>query len=172
MTNIKNFKWPLYTIAQAKYKIMELMATRDHSLIELKKKIKHRCDKDTLDKVLQWAEQQTWFPSDEKIQEQVIRALGKKRKGIKAINLKMKELGLKSVQISVESEIEKALDLLNIKYKKIKWLELNSEDFFKNKSKALRFLLSRGFENSTATESFKRYYKNIKTYSSNYRDKD
>jgi len=151
---------PKYTLPQAKYKVMELMATRDHSVKEVKKKLSPRCEVETLKQLLDWLQEQPWLPKEEKIQEQVIHALGRRKKGQNYINKKLSEMGLKSVRLNPEIELEKALDCVQNKWDKNEFKGLPFKEMQKAKAKVIRFLASRGFDLSTAQKAYNLYFKN------------
>ncbi|MFN3696840.1 MAG: regulatory protein RecX [Pseudobdellovibrio sp.] len=151
---------PKYTLPQAKYKVMELMATRDHSVKEVKKKLSPRCEVETLKLLLDWLQEQPWLPKEEKIQEQVIHALGRRKKGQNYINKKLSDMGLKSVRLNPEIELEKALDCVQNKWDKNEFKGLPFKETQKAKAKVIRFLASRGFDLSTAQKAYNLYFKN------------
>lgn len=149
----------MLTLTQAKDKVMDLIASRDHTLKEIEKKMKLRCEHETLKQLLEWVSVQSWLPSEEALQEQFVRALGRRKKGQNYINQKLKEVGLKTVKILPEIELEKALELLKIKWDPTEFAGLQFKELQKQKAKVIRFLAGRGFDLSTASQAYKNYFK-------------
>lgn len=147
------------TLAQTKRKIMDLLAQRDHSARELKQKLKKRAEPEILQQALNWADAQNWLPSEEKIQEQVVRALGLRKKGQNAINFKLKKLGLKPVKLDPEVELENAVRALESKFKSDILKSLDFKAFQKQKAKVMRFLLGKGFNSTVAQKAVKSFFK-------------
>jgi len=150
---------PSYTLAEAKRKIMDLLSERDHSEKEILKKLKRRCDETIAAQALQWAKEQNWLPSEAKVQEMVVHSLGRRKKGQRAINQKLKEMGLKPVKLDSETELEKALEALEIKFRAHLLSDLDFKSAQKEKARVLRFLLGRGFDSSVAVKAFQVYFK-------------
>lgn len=163
---------PKYTLAQAKYRVMDLMATRDHTLKEIQKKLKPRCEEATLKELLTWLSEQTWLPEESKIQEQVVHALGRRKKGQNYINRKLNEMGLKSVQLNNENELEKALDCIQNKWDKDDLKGLDFKKTQKAKAKVIRFLAGRGFNLSVASKAYTEYFKKTKKFDNEGEDYD
>lgn len=149
---------PPRTLAQAKRKIIDLMARRDHSAKEIRDKLKRRTEPDVLEQAMAWAYEQNWIPSEEKLQEQVVRALGYQKKGQNAINLKLKKLGLKPVRLDPETEYENAVRALESKFKSDILKGLDFKSFQKEKARVMRFLLGKGFNTSTIQKAVKSYF--------------
>lgn len=157
-----NYKPPMLNLVQAKDRVMEMFASRDHSLKEIEKKLKKRLEPEIMKQLLEWASEQSWFPSEENIQEQVVRALGRRKKGQNYINQKLKGMGLKSVKISPDIELEKAIELLKVKWDQTEFAGLGFKEMQKQKAKVIRFLAGRGFNLSTASQAYKNYFKTSK----------
>lgn len=154
-----NYKPPMLTLAQGRYRVMEMFASRDHTLKEIEKKLKKRLEPELMQQLLAWVSLQSWFPTDEKMQEQVVRALGRRKKGQNYINQKLKQVGLKTVKILPEVELEKALELLKVKWDKTEFAGLPFKELQKQKAKVIRFLAGRGFNLSTASQAYNSYFK-------------
>lgn len=150
------------TLAEVKRKIMDILAMRDHSEKEITKKLKDRAPAEIITQAMNWAREQNWLPAPEKVQQMVVRSLGNRRKGKNAINQKLKEMGLDLVQIDPEIELEKALSAVETKFKKTLLKGLDFKSAQKEKSRVLRFLVSRGFEFSTAQKILSTYFINSK----------
>lgn len=132
---------------QAKRKIMDLVARRDHTEKELRKKLSLRCELDVVEQAIQWAKEQNWLAKPEFIQERVVQQLHNKGKGHRAINRKLQELGLSSVTSEPKVELEKAKKLVNAKWN-LEDIMTNLEYSEKQKltAKIARFLINRGFD--------------------------
>lgn len=154
---IKNL--PPLNLQQTKRKIMDLLARRDHSKKELTTKLKRRTDPETLEQALIWAADQNWLPSEEKIQEQVIRSLELKNKGQIAINLKLKQMGLKPTKLDSDVELKIAINALKFKFESDLFNDLQYKEILKQRGKVLRFLAGKGFTSETCQKALKAYFK-------------
>ncbi|MEK6627010.1 MAG: regulatory protein RecX [Bdellovibrionota bacterium] len=143
-TKIKNST--LLTLSEAKKKLMDLVARRDHTEKELRKKLLLRCEADVVEKTLLWAQEQNWLTSPEKLKTQFAEQLGKRGKGIRKINQKLKELGLETVKSDKDSEIEKAKKLVLAKWSPDDFSGLDYKESQKLKARIMRFLVTRGYE--------------------------
>lgn len=157
MTFYKRERPPL-DLAQTKRKIMDLLARRDHSIKELTKKLKERTNEDILTKALAWAKEQNWLPSEEKLTELTIKSLRGRKKGAQAINAKLKELGLKTVKLDDEQELDTALKSLNVKFKSDFLSGIDYNELKKNRAKVMRFLAGKGFSMTTIQKAIKTYF--------------
>lgn len=138
---------------------MDLQARRDHSLKEIRDKLKRRTDPDTLKQALDWAEEQKWLPSEAKMQEQVAKIMSGRKKGQNALNLKLKQMGLKPVRLNADEELEIALRALESRFKSDILKGLAFKDFQKEKARTLRFLLGKGFSPMIIQKAVKTYFK-------------
>lgn len=150
---------PPLTLQQAKRKIMGLMARRDHSAKEIQDKLKRRADPDVVKQALAWANEQNWLPSEEKMQEQVARAMSIRKKGQNALNLKLKQMGLKPVRLNADDELEIAVRALESRFKSDILKGLDFKTFQKEKARVMRFLLSKGFSSDIIQKAVKTYFK-------------
>lgn len=149
------------TLVEAKRKLMDLVARRDHSVKELRQKLLQRCEPEIVDQVLQWAEQQNWLAPPEKIKNQIAEQLSRRGKGIRKINQKLKELGLDSVRADLEDEFEKAKRLVGAKWTTTDFKGLDFKEAQKLKAKVMRFLAARGFESAVISKILKTELKTI-----------
>lgn len=138
-------KSPL-TLPEAKKKLMDFIARRDHTEKELRKKLSLRCEPDVVDKTLAWAQEQNWLAAPEKLKTQFAEQLGRRGKGIRKINQKLKELGLETVKPNKASELEKARKLVLAKWSSDDFVDLDFKEAQKLKAKIMRFLITRGYE--------------------------
>ena len=134
------------TLNEAKKKLMDFVARRDHTEKELRKKLSHYCEEAVLEQVIQWAHQQKWLASPDKLKSQFADQLSRRGKGIRKINQKLKELGLETVKSNKEEEIEKAKKLVLAKWSAQDFKGLDFKDSQKLKAKIMRFLMTRGYE--------------------------
>lgn len=150
-------KMPL-TLSEAKKKLMDLVARRDHTEKELRKKLSLRCEPETVEKTISWAQSQNWLASPEKLKMQFSEQLSRRGKGIRKINQKLKELGLETVKSDADTELEKAKKLVSGKWSTRDFNGLDYKESQKLKAKIMRFLATRGFESNiinTILKSFK-----------------
>lgn len=134
------------TLQQAKKKLMDLVARRDHSLKELRQKLSQHCDRETVEKTLQWAEEQNWLAPPQKLQTQVSEQLARRGQGIRRINQKLKSLGLESIKSTLDEELARAQQLVRNKWTARDFQNLDFKETQKLKAKIMRFLATRGYE--------------------------
>jgi len=130
--------------------MMDLLARRDHSELEIRKKLKGKFQPEEIEKAIEYGKTNNWLPNSESaeiaLSQKAAEHLHRKKKGILYINSKLYEKGLPEVQSDPEQELEKALELIKNKYS-VKD-DLDREEKEKLKAKLGRFLVSRGFEMS------------------------
>ncbi len=148
------------TLAEAKRKIMDLMAISDRSEKQISDKLSGVSEPEILIQALDWMRAQSWNPTPEKLQNHVVENLTRKNKGQTAINEKLKTLGLDTVQIEPEIELEKAMQAVENKFDKSEIAEMNFKSAQKEKSRMLRFLSSRGFDEVISDQVLNTYFKN------------
>lgn len=129
----------------AKNKIMDLLASREHSEKELRQKLKDRDFTDAeIDKAIQEAKDHKWLPETSELAERFANSLHQKNKGFLYINHQLTAKGLPQIEMNPELELEKAQRIVKNKY---------PGDFEKlpreEKARVARFLTSRGFDSST-----------------------
>lgn len=152
------YKLPPYNLVQAQKKVADMFASRDYSLKEIEKKLKPRCSPELLKQILDWVQLQSWFPTSEALQQQVVRVLGRKNKGQNYINKKLKDMGLETVRLEHEIELEKALICIQNKWMPEELLNLKYEQWQKKKAQVLRHLIGRGFDLGVSSAAFNRYF--------------
>ncbi|MNJ92766.1 recombination regulator RecX [compost metagenome] len=140
-------KDPKKTKAAAKRKVMDLLARRDHSEKELRKKLKERfSDEDGLeaiDEAIEFAKDNRWLGDPTDLAHKMADLLHRRNKGICYINNYLREKGLPDVDVDQELELEKALSIVKNKYDED--YEFSRED----KARVGRLLASRGFDSAT-----------------------
>lgn len=120
-------------------KVMDLLARRDHSEKELRKKLKERFSEEEIEKAVGQARDRGWLGDENVLADRAAQFLHRRHKGIRAINHQLRERGLPSVAADPEQELEKALHLAETKLK-------GAPPTRELKAKIARFLLSRGFD--------------------------
>jgi regulatory protein len=130
----------------ARNKMMDFIASRDHSEKELRRKLKkYEFSTEEIDRALEFAREHDWIPSNQdenlKLSEKMARGLHRRNKGIVYINHFLQEKGLPRLSPDHELEVEKARRSLENKKPRDK-----SGDPKKEKLKLSRFLAARGFQ--------------------------
>ncbi len=136
------------TLSDAKKKLMDFIARRDHSEKELRQKLSLRCAAEVVEKTLAWAQAQKWLTPPEKLKTQFAAQLARRGKGILKINQKLKELGLETVKSEQSAELEKAKKLVLAKWSTADFKGLAYKDAQKLKARIMRFLAARGYESN------------------------
>ena len=131
----------------ARNKMMDYLAKRDHSVSEIKLKLKKAKFTDSeIASAIEYGVQNNWLPnspeSNTKLSEKVAESLHRKGKGIHYINQYLAQKGLPEIKNTDELELEKAFRLVKNKF--------SGKDLTDKavKAKLGRFLVSRGFEMS------------------------
>ncbi|AGH94772.1 regulatory protein RecX [Pseudobdellovibrio exovorus] len=156
----KQIKQPL-TLIQAKRKLMDFVARRDHSEKELSQKLARYCESDIVQQTITWAREQNWLSAPETLQQQFATQLGRRGKGIHNINQKLKELGLESVKADFDNELEKARRLTFSKWNADDFRGLNVKDSQKLRAKIIRFLTTRGYEGAVISSILKNDFNTV-----------
>ena len=145
----------------ARNKMMDYLAVRDHSELELRRKLSKHFEDEEIEKAIRFGKENKWIPNTpEALAELSGRAaatLSRKKKGIVYINSFLYEIGLPEISADYEHELAKAKELIKNKYKVSK--EAPRDERIKAEAKLSRFLQSRGFQNSVIREVLK-YAKN------------
>lgn len=152
------------SLTQAKRKIMDLVARRDHTETELRKKLSLRCELTIIEQAIQWAKDQNWLAKPELIQERVVQHLHNKGKGQRVINHKLRELGLEAVKTDPNLELSKAIKLVTTKWKIENLVDLEYSERQKLTGKIIRFLSSRGFDSSVTSKIISKVFKKDLSY--------
>lgn len=141
-------KDPIKTRQAAKRKVMDLLARRDHSEKELRKKLKEKFSEeedlgDVIEEAIGFAKDNNWLGDPLDLAHRLADMLHRRNKGIHYINNYLKEKGLPSVEVDRHLELEKALSIVKNKYD-------DDHDFSREeKAKVGRFLAARGFDSET-----------------------
>lgn len=135
---------------------MHLLSRKNYSRKELREKLSKRYSMEMVQNVLVWAEVNRWLMDEHEIAERTVQILQQKSKGKIYIRNYLKKRGLPEIELHQEDEMEKAKTLILAKWPALPslWQDLKGfDEKQKLKSKALRFLMSRGFEMSTAQKA-------------------
>ena len=136
---------PALGLTDAKRKIMDRVARRDHSKKELRQKLSLICEMDLIEEAIRWAQQQNWFTSADSLKMKLTEQLARRGQGIDKINQKLNDLGLPLVEVDQEQELAKAKKLATTKWSIEDFQNLEQHDAQKLKAKVVRFLSARGF---------------------------
>ncbi len=146
-------------LQDAKKKIMDYVARRDHSEKELRKKLATRCEPDVINAAITWAQEQNWLAAPEVLTERMAGQLHRRGHGIRRINQKLKEKGLHSVSGNSDDELEKAKRLVLNKWSSENFRGLDFKESQKLKAKIMRFLMTRGYESHIINQILKTEFK-------------
>lgn len=158
------------TLSEAKKKLMDLVARRDHSEKELRQKLSLRCEDLIVQQTLTWAREQNWLASPDKLKTQFAEQLGRRGKGIRKINQKLKDLGLDTVKPDLEIELSKAKKLVLAKWSPQDFEGLDYKEALKLRAKIMRFLVARGYEGPIINLILKTEFKKSATPNENEED--
>ena len=150
---------PLLTLSEAKKKLMDFVARRDHTEKELIKKLSRYCDIETVHKTIDWATKQNWLANPEKLRIQFTAQLERRGKGIRKINQKLKELGLSSIKPNQTLELQKAKKLVLTKWSANCFEGLEYKELQKLRARISRYLISRGYESDIINIILKNEFK-------------
>lgn len=125
-------------ITKALDTVARLLAMRDHSLFELKQKLKRRYEEDLIAAVLEEAEARRWLMPEEEVAKRLSEALSRRGKSAGYIKAQLRKRRLPEQELNSEDELEKARNLL---VKKFGAEKLSYDD----RAKAYRYLKYRGF---------------------------
>lgn len=140
------------TFIEAKRKLMDFVARRDHTEKELRTKLATRTSSEIVEQTITWAREQNWLASPEKLKNQFAEQLSRRGKGIRKINQKLKDLGLEGVKSDKENEYEKAKKLVLAKWDADDFKGLAFKDSQKLKAKIMRYLITRGYESDIVSK--------------------
>jgi regulatory protein len=144
----------------AKNKLMDLIAVRDHSELELRRKLKAalvraKYSVDVTDvqilaaveNALQFARGKGWLQAPVDLAEKTAMALHRRGKGILYINAYLSEKGLPAIDSDVDLELDKAQALVEtMKLKTFDFLKLPADEKNKLRTRWSRQLASRGYD--------------------------
>jgi regulatory protein len=128
---------------KAREKVMDLLARRDHSEFELRKKLSAFYEVDEVNDAIEHAKQNKWLRDPRDLAASVAEHLARKNKGARYIQQYLSSRGLPSVAQNFEDEHRKALELVATK------LRAEPPFAFEMKNKIARLLKNRGFDDET-----------------------
>ncbi|UYL10136.1 recombination regulator RecX [Bdellovibrio sp. SKB1291214] len=136
------------TKTAAKRKIMDLLATREHSEQELRSKLhgKFVDEEDGLEAIeeaISFASEKKWLGDPADHASRLAETLHRRNKGICYINSYLEEKGLPAVETDSALELEKAMAIVMNKF------EENYKFSREDKARVGRLLASRGFDSET-----------------------
>ncbi|MBC7466621.1 MAG: regulatory protein RecX [Bdellovibrio sp.] len=143
------------SLPEAKKKIMDYVANRDHSEAELRTKLQTRFEMDVTEDALHWARDQKWLAKPDALTEKVADQLHRRGKGIHSINQSLEAKGLPTTQSDFETEIAKARKLVFAKWAASDFNGLDFETAKKLQAKIMRYLGSRGFDSDVVDQILK-----------------
>lgn len=131
----------------ASHKIMDLIARRDHSELELRRKLQDDYTPEEIENALEMARESRWLAPPEELAERVAMHLGRRRKGHRYIDRFLRSKGLPAVARDLDEEVEKGLALIRVKLRAR--LEDETALGLEEKKKIQRLLANRGFDDET-----------------------
>ncbi len=143
------------SFTEAKKKLMDLVARREHSEKELREKLTPHFSSEIVDSTILWGYECKYIASAEALQTQLAEQLSKRGKGIKQINQKLQALGLTGIKADAEEELAKARKLALAKWDATDFADLDSAEAHKLKTKVMRFLIGRGYESAVVSSILK-----------------
>jgi regulatory protein len=128
---------------KARNKVMDLLARRDHSELELRKKLSLQYEADEVSDAIQFAKENKWLREPQELAVAVAEQLGRRNKGARYIQKFLLSRGLPTVAKNSDEERRKALDLVSAK------LRAEPPFEYEIKNKIARLLKNRGFDDET-----------------------
>lgn len=128
---------------QALDKLADYLGRRDHSELELKKKLLQHFEIPAIVWAMTEAKDRGWLADPHELAEKVAESLHRKGKGHLYINRYLHGKGLPSVDKNTERELDKARQIAQYK------LHKQSGFSYEEKGRLARWLGSRGYDNET-----------------------
>ena len=128
---------------KAREKVMDLLARRDHSELELRRKLAVHYEPKEVEDAIEFAKQNKWMKSPEELAEKVAEQLGRRNRGSRYIQKFLSSRGLPRVAKNADEEFRKALELVTTK------LGHEAPFEFEERNKIARLLKNRGFDDET-----------------------
>lgn len=127
----------------ARDKIMDLLARRNHSELELRQKLSRTYPAHDVSDAIEFARTHNWMLPDEELSGRVATALGRKKKGHRYINQFLRSKGLPPVEKDLQDEIRKGRAIIKAK------LDKDGPFDYEERRKIYRILANRGFDDET-----------------------
>lgn len=128
---------------RAREKIMDLLARRDHSELELKRKLSPYYNTAEIDDAIRFAKENSWMKPPEELAQTVAGQLGRRGKGTRYIQRFLHNKGLPGVARNADDERTKALDLIALKLRREPPFQ------YEEQAKIARLLKNRGYDDET-----------------------
>ena len=140
-----------YKKPTARRKIMDILARRNHSVVELRRKLAvYEYTSAEIEDAIEFAEENKWLSPPQELTKEVTRSLSRKKKSARYIDHFLRDKGLPPAKIDPEAELEKALSIVQMKLAK------DSAFDFEEKQKVHRLLTNRGFDSTTIRKVIER----------------
>lgn len=123
---------------QARDRLTRYLAERDHSRLELQRKLMRNFAADLVDRLLEEADRQGWLLPEEAMAERAVRELQRRHKSSRYIQGHLRQRGLPEWTVDPEAELQSARVLVERRFGR----EDLSHD---EKLRASRYLAYRGF---------------------------
>lgn len=127
---------------------MDFLARRNHSELELRQKLSRTYHRDDVEDAIAFAKENNWMANPEELAGRVAIELGRKQKGHRYINQFLKQKGLPPVSKDSESELEKALEVIQSKRR-----GRTDAITYEEQTKLYRWLSTRGFDEATIRQA-------------------
>lgn len=131
------------TLQSAKNKVLEYLARRDHSEKELREKLGRKFSTEEIDEAIESARKSNLLVDPSVLAKRVAEQMARKKKSHTYIQKFLAKKGLPAVEREQTNEIEKARELILLKFKK------TGPFSFEEKPKVQRYLMYRGFDQDT-----------------------
>jgi regulatory protein len=127
----------------AREKIMDLLARRGHSELELRQKLSRFYEEDEVEDAITFARENNWMTPPDELAGRVAAELGRKQKGHRYINQFLKAKGLPVVAKDLDEEVRKGREIAQMKLGK------DGPYDYEERKKIYRLLANRGFDDET-----------------------
>ncbi len=128
---------------RAREKVMDLLARRDHSELELKRKLSPSYEAAEVEDAIRFAKDNRWMRPPEELARAVADQLGRRGKGARYIQRFLRGKGLPAVRGDAEGERARALELVRLRLRREPPFE------FEEHAKIARLLKNRGYDDET-----------------------
>lgn len=139
---------PAQRQVRARHKIIDYLSRRDHSPLELKRKMKLAgFSPEEIQSAIEWSRELGYLRPLEEQSQNRAHSLHRKGKGIAQINSDLQKRGLPPITADEDAELEKAKSYLQ---KQLRRLSLKNPQ---HRQKLMRSLITRGFSGSVARKA-------------------
>lgn len=130
----------------ARTAVMNLLARRDHSPLEIRRKLGERYSADEVESAIAIAQESGWLAPVDELASRVGRQLDMKKKGHRFIQNFLRQKGLPNLERNFETEVEKARAIVRSKLRLDASHEAATALPQETRIKAHRWLANRGFD--------------------------